>query len=833
MVRVNQVLLAGWAAMLIGLAAPHWFPDAGFVTALIERFVKIRSDEAGLVRAISHHAEMTAKAGGVVLLLAGQGAVLGRWLGAGSALGPLTAWAAGFGIGGLVVLGCGLAGLWFPQPVLAATTVAGLAGWFGPGGGTLRRTLRDAVAGLRRTARAAPVPAVITAVAGMVLWGLALGPDVSWDAVVYHLRVPSLYVQEHRIFHVPTHHFTAFPLGAEMHNGWLMLAGGLDRMGGGEACRLLHVWAAVAAALAARRIAMRLAPGVPAAGWWAAAGLLLCPLAGTIAVRTYNDFAQAGLAGVALVLLLERPRGGARLAGAALGGALAAKYTGIIPLAACAWLWWRLRPAPSLVAGAVLLPWMAKNWLLTGNPVSPFLHGIFRVAGSETDVQLSAYAASVGTMSFSPATAGAALVRLFRATPGESLTELLAIGAAASWLLGRPGAARRVVGGWLAFVAAGWALLTPDLRFFTAALPALAGLAGAGLGNLAQPAERRTAWARAQRSVVSYVLPLLCIPNLVRLPLEHVRLFDPLPFVLGRESAWEHAERSLYPAPFFGRVAAWGNAELPARARLLVLIDIKAHYLWRRTLHDFQYVHPGLFLRWLRGAGSVEGLQRKLRQEGITHLLIVHQRTRDVGDHYSWRGTELAQAAEFLARCTRPVAAAEQVQVLAVVPPQPDRRPVEAYDWILLTHPENLLQAGRDAEAEALLRATVAAAPWHDGARGYFGWALAKTGRPREAEPHLLAGMRAGGARAANFAVVLAQLRHGRKDFTGAIAASREAVRFNPRLAEARYNLGALLFLSGKWAEALPELKSAAELEPGHERFVGAYRQLAAKLEGR
>jgi tetratricopeptide (TPR) repeat protein len=318
--------------------------------------------------------------------------------------------------------------------------------------------------------------------------------------------------------------------------------------------------------------------------------------------------------------------------------------------------------------------------------------------------------------------------------------------------------------------------------------------------------------------------------NLIRLPVDHVRLFDPLPFVFGRESAWDNASRALYPAPFYGRIADWANRTLPPNARLLVMVDIKAHDLWRRTYHDFQYAKPGVFLRWLREGGSVDGLLRKLREEGVTHILVVRQRTRDVGNHYAWAGAELAEAAEFLAAHTVPLAQTQMVEVLRVDARPHPRRSLDGYAWMLLTHPENLLIWGRDDEAAALLDETARLVPWLRGVKTFLGMSLARRHRYVEAERVLTeAALEGGGDLAASW-LLLGQVRHYRGNRAGAVAAWRETLRLDPRRAEAHYSLGIVLFDLGRAADALAEAAEACRLDPGNAEYAQARAGIAAAM---
>ena len=848
-------LLLAWAAYLMARALPSWIPDFTAMASLARSFSKINSPEAGLVYMLIHHSEMLSKAALLHLVLLFSGFPVARWIAPGAtegcagraSLAPgarrdlLVAWGLGFGATSLVTLGWGLTGLWYPGPVLVSTILLALPAAVATG--AVRRPA-DAIRSWRAAFpawREIPLTAYAGAAAVLILSALAIAPDTSWDSVVYHLRVPAFFVSEHRAFYIPTHHFTAFPLAAEMLYGWLMLCGGLERMGGGETAKLIHLSCAVICALGARRIALRLL-AVPdgerdlsSHGWLAFTLVLAGQFAGTIAVRAYNDFVPGALTGIALSVLVARGSGSRVIAGALIGVGLSAKYTAVIALACLAPLWFGLRVLPYAAVVVPLVPWLIKNGLFTGNPAAPFLASVFPSGGPESEFQLKSYAASVGEMSFSPAMLVRSASYLLGGLGDESITELLAIllvpalllpaflasGPGGNSWLGSFRSLRMSMEQKLVLFLVGftvlWMMLAPDMRFYSSGLAVFAALAATGYGRVEE------AFGRRLRPALLVLLAL----NLLRLPMVHMRLFDPLPFTFGRETMWDHVSRSMYPAPHYGRMVWWANRDLPENARFLVVIDIKAHYLWRRSYHDFQYVRPGLFLRWMRAGGTMEGFLKKLRQEGVTHIFVIRQRTRDVGNHYAWRGGELAMAAEFFASHTDAVAKTDLIEVLKVSRTPHPRRSLEGYDWILFTHPENLLIAGRDAEALPLLEETARRVPWLKGVKAFLGIVYGRANRPAEAIRMLLGSVQEGGPNAGHSAFVLGQLMRIKGDKKGAERWWREALRINPDHAEAHYNLAALLYERGNRREALAEVDAAVRLAPDNAEYAKARAEIA------
>ena len=746
----------------------------------------------------------------------------------------MAAWGVGLCVVALMVAGWGLVGLLSPVPVFAMTALI-CAGAFYPG--RLYRKLSAIAAaktGLARLGLGFHAFLLLMIVAsGLILLLLAVAPDTSWDAVVYHLRLPSFFLMEHRIFHIPTHHFSAFPLNSEMLNSWLMLLGGVEVMGGGEAMKVFHLSCAFVAALAARRLVLLMldagagGSGRKAshetAGWLAALLVLLCPLTGTISVRAYNDFVLAALAGIAATVLVRNGPGGLLLSGCLCGAACGVKYTAVFFAVPIAFIWWRTLPAPWLAASAAFLPWAAKNFLLTGSPVAPMFAGLF-VSGPETAQQLKAYTASVSSMVLDPAVLVKAPWTLVQSIEGETITELLPILGAAYLLLRRSRGAgeRRVSGLVLAFFLL-WGLTAPSVRFFAAIFAPLAALCALGFFHVEQ----------ALAGLARPLLLVLLLLNIIRLPLTHLSLFDPIPFSLGRESLQDYETRVLYPPPYYGRMVSGANEGIPERARILVMIDIKSHYLWRRAYHDFQYVVPGVFLRWLRISGTVPGFLKKLRQEGVTHILVVPQGARGVGDHYSWRGNELALTAEFLSRHTTVAASIADLDLLEIDRGVLVRRPLDNYIWMLFRHPENLILAGENEKAAVLLAETKRLVPWLRGCSAYLGMALGRAGRPVEAMTYLKEAVSEGGIAAPFAANVAGSLMFQLGDLKGAESHWRAAIKLKPDFAEAYYNLGVLYMKGGKRSEAIREVTEACRLAPEREEFAKVLEEMSAEPEDR
>lgn len=235
----------------------------------------------------------------------------------------------------------------------------------------------------------------------------ALAPPTAWDALVYHLTGPKLYIAAGRLVHNVDIPHLGFPQAAEMLFTWGML------LSGPQTAQLFHASFAVLTLLLLGSITECFASG---RGWLAAALLAAVPSGMIIAGWAYVEWMTMFGALAALVLLVravesrgEDPRASSEnsnepgqslvmgtvrfsgdiraewiLAGFFAAQALSTKYTALgVVVGLTAFAVWRLRPWRGVVvfsasAGICTVPYLLKNLFLTGNPFYPFfLPGVF------------------------------------------------------------------------------------------------------------------------------------------------------------------------------------------------------------------------------------------------------------------------------------------------------------------------------------------------------------------------------------------------------------------------------------------------------------------------
>ncbi len=288
----------------------------------------------------------------------------------------------GYGAWATGLLLLGLAGLW-RKPFLEALGALGLA-W--------------AVFDWRRSA-AEPAAASVGSPTSWERWSLglllagwcyvarySLIPETFYDALQYHLWLPSLYLQHGRILAVPENSYAGIPALPQMLYG-LTLA--FDRWG--VSASLLHASMIWWIALAFIGLAGRL--GRPGAGALAAAAFFFAPVVTAECYRTSVGlewtllelcFFSAWLAALSKTGDDPERRRWLALAGCLLGLTMAAKYQAwLLPLALLPALLVSPRAKAREIAtvlaaaGVMLAPWIIKNIWLYGNPIYPFFQEFF------------------------------------------------------------------------------------------------------------------------------------------------------------------------------------------------------------------------------------------------------------------------------------------------------------------------------------------------------------------------------------------------------------------------------------------------------------------------
>ncbi len=472
--------------MLLLKAVPEVVPGTTFRDSLIGQAARELSHFENLPQRLP----VVGAAGLIVLAALGLGELVLAGLRLRDAMSAAERLAIDYGLGttglGVLTLLAGRAGLldpWIFRIGLSVIAVAGLG---------VSRFWRLRWSWGRSAADAVLPLLVMTPFLVIMLLGSML-PSIDFDVLEYHLQGPKEYFQAGRIAFLPHNVYTSMPFGVEMlHLMGMEVLG--DWWWGGLVGQLLVALYAPAAAVMIAATAGRL--GSARAAWLAAVVYLSTPWIYRMGVIAYVEgplcfYHSALIWGVIrnwTEAWDERPGPTWLLLGLLAGGAMACKYpaliSAVIPLGLLALVDCRRArsPAPVLACllgwSLVMVPWLARNVVDTGNPVYPLGYRVFggQVWNEAREAQWQqAHGPKAPTLD---ALAGS-LVDVAGRSDWQSPLYL----AFAPLAFIRPGSRRMAVAlaGYAAYLFLTWWLLTHRLdRFWLPLLPCLAILAGLG-----------------------------------------------------------------------------------------------------------------------------------------------------------------------------------------------------------------------------------------------------------------------------------------------------------------------------------------------------------------
>jgi len=562
-------------------------------------------------------------------------------------------------------------------------------------------------------------------------------PEIFFDALVYHLAVPAAWIQSHGIHCLPYNFFSNFPMGIEMlYTGALMVSD--ERL-----CRMLHAVLGLLTALTifswGRRWFGR------RTGLWAAGLFLTTPVVAMNMLVCGVDVGASFFAVLGFALLVEwvyadenRKSSASRLAGLFMGMAVACKYNTAFMLAPAVLSvliigYQKKKSGQELlklvfqvsVMGLILiLPWLIKNTIFTGNPVYPFLYKVipsrfihpekmqqqmdgFREYGQRSFIQ---YLRQPWDLTFFQATSNSyvGVVYLFL-LPGILLL-------AGLWHRGPPELKILLLTCVLAALI--WSSQTRITRYFIPALPLLTLLSAFVLSKWEKWYTQIGGWARL--AVTGFIFWGLLVTVGIGAP--H---WDPVGVCLGLESRDAYLDRKLLNS--YSAMARKIN-QLPGKIKVLLVGETRSYYINRpktaATVYDY---NP--FIEWIAGAQSAEAVWQKLRAEGYTHIFIHYQeaaRTRGY-EPYRWDEAALDRLREFMSHYLQEVAQVGQQRLYKIVAtpmlnkPVKLGRPLFTYDpdivRKLMYHQYRAriaIQQGRKQDARAAWRRMLELAPeWH------------------------------------------------------------------------------------------------------------------------
>ena len=463
---------------------------------------------------------------------------------------------------------------------------------------------------------------------------LSLVPPTARDELTHHLAIPKLYARAGRIIAVPIAPYSYFPMLLDMlYTPWVL-------WGADSVPKLVHALFGYFTGLSLFAYLSRRMNAV-----YGLLGFLFfisIPTVLRLSHWAYVDLGVTYYSTASLLCLLrwreeKDSRSWLLLAAVSAGFAAAAKPNGFVAAAMLSFLFLfisvqeRQRGLAKVAAelglfaalGALpCLPWLAKNWLQTGNPFFPLMAGFFpgsgvaEGAGSVGFAGLDIFAKRAWLYGESGWQIAVLPLRLFFAGRDDDpqhfdgvLSPLLIL--LLPWVFkGKWLSEKRLLLGF-ALLYLAYALFLVDLRarYVLTIVPPLAALAVYGVFN---------AYLSIKRPVYLLVGLLLFAGVHGYYLWRYFEEIEPWAYLTGAESRDNYLSRVLPDYPAFQYV----NRDLPPTAKIyLLFIGRRAYYCERDYFHDGGEL-PGFLLGAVRAAKNPADIHRQLTKKRLTHLLV-------------------------------------------------------------------------------------------------------------------------------------------------------------------------------------------------------------------
>lgn len=478
------------------------------------------------------------------------------------------------------------------------------------------------------------------AIGGVILFFLAveialcLVPPTARDELTHHLAIPRLYARAGRIIEVPMAPYAYFPMLLDMlYTPWIYW--GYDFVP-----KLIHcLYGFLTGLLLCAYLSRRMNAVYGLLGFFF---FISIPTVLRLSHWAYVDLGTTFYATAALLCLIRwqegrRDASWLALAGISMGFAAATKPNGFLAALILSFLAaFVLAGSPGsigktmreifIVAVTVLLPvlpWLAKNWLQTGNPFFPLLAGFFP-AHATGDARAAAVTFSgLGIFAKRELLYGeswwqiAALpLRLFFSGKDDvpqyfdgALSPVLIL--FLPWAFKGKWREEKIPLAGFAFLYLAFALFLADMRvrYVLPIAPPLVALMTYGVFN---------AYLRIKRPI--YLFAVLAFFALLQGSYlwRYFQAVQPLGYLAGRESREAYLNRLVPEYPVFHYI----NHQLPATAKIyLLFIGRRGYYCERDYIHDGGEL-PGLLLSAIQSAQDSAAIGKVLATQGVTHLMI-------------------------------------------------------------------------------------------------------------------------------------------------------------------------------------------------------------------
>ncbi|HCC48174.1 MAG TPA: hypothetical protein DEQ38_08710 [Elusimicrobia bacterium] len=449
----------------------------------------------------------------------------------------------------------------------------------------------------------------------------ALGPEIFYDALVYHLAVPNYFVIKRGFAPMDYNFYSNLPFTHGMlYSAALLLKGEILAKFVNYAAGALAALAVIA--LGARHFSLRAGVLGAAAYYTVGHAMFASWSAGTEALLTLFSV-------LALYAALNRKEGEPRwlwLAACFCGLAMGVKYTGFFAavgvMAVYAWSD-RARPGAvlknlalfTLLATVFTGPWLVKNYLYTGNPFFPFAAGLFGVGDADPQKlkDFIGHASQMGPMSLLERLQVPWKVTLGQVGNSEFFSPLFLALLPAAFLLAAP-AGPALTGLWIFFLAVwlGWSFSSTMVRFLMPAYPA-AGLIMAAY--LFSPGHK------ALKLVLRFAALLVCATGLYWAGYIYYTQGRWRPLT-GAVPVKDYLSRTQPTYPYSGYSGLdFVNEKTPPGSKVLLVGDERSFYLKKDFIVSSVYDKTAA-VEYALASKDAGDLYARLRADGVTHIML-------------------------------------------------------------------------------------------------------------------------------------------------------------------------------------------------------------------
>ncbi|MCI0602148.1 glycosyltransferase family 39 protein [bacterium] len=490
--------------------------------------------------------------------------------------------------------------------------------------------------------------------AGILLLFLAaqlpfvVAPEISTDAIAYHLLIPKTYLQQGEVYHLPLFVEAYYPSLAEYNYLPLLV------LSNEIVCKTFHFWITIAVLVLLGHMVKRAHPENNT--MLAPAFFLSMPVTAIHMGWAWNDFLYTLIILLSLYFLIsyhaseKKQARDLLIAGILAGLGSWMKYTFVLFFFTSLLLlllgWWRWRwnvrhyPCFFLGVGVLSLFWMFQNWMFTENPFYPFLNKIFQSPyWTETadryfhnalrrweiaDWNWSTYFTFPVHIALKPRLVDihtGILPLVF--IPALFLKTTNKVVAFLKWYIAA-----------CVFV---WLFIHTENRSILTVFAVLFCIASIGLEQI-QWSSKRLQYLFAAGILAATTT------NFYYTSLTTYYLFDPIRYFLGRETASQYRTRLSESQRAFDYL----NSAVDAKRVVLVSIHVP-YYLNKPNLFS-SFADPPIAEVLSTGVKDVPELTRKFREMQITHVVINRDafQKENTQNLYSWNKEQRLLFEEFL-----------------------------------------------------------------------------------------------------------------------------------------------------------------------------------------